>query len=312
MSRCSQTAPIVDSLFSGLDLTASQESHAGSCADCARATSLARRFERELGSVSRELSPDMMPAFAQADWGTRISIARPARGRQLWLGLAAAIAAAVAIVVILPAGNSALGSWTSIPTSSERIALADATVDACRDRAATVISVGEAAGWREDESLRSVDRLPLVAHDQRGDASAALFADEEDHAAWICAIVPVEGQPSYVELNGGGGLVPEDFGAVEVWTASAGWNWDYGGRWEIAGRVDEDVDGVTLVREDGRVVVATLDGGWFLAWWPSESEPVSMELRTSAGATDTVTLGDAFAHEPSCKISFLDRICIWQ
>jgi hypothetical protein len=250
--------------------------------------------------------PPLEPADMEAPSPRRPLSRRP------WLIAGSAGVAAAALLALVPVGNSVLGTWTSVPTSSERVALADATVDACRDQATTRVRVFAEADWPDDPALEAMPHLPLVAHDQRGAASAALFADVDDHAAWICAVVPVEGQPPYVELTGGGGLVPDDFGVVEVWTASGGWNSDYGGRWEIAGRVEGDVEQVTVEREDGREVVATVDHGWFLAWWPSEAEPVSAELRDRDGnIIDTVGFDDAYAHEPSCKLSFLDRVCLW-
>lgn len=313
MSRCRQTDAIAEAVLGDRKLTASEAAHVAACPDCARAASQARRFGAELGRTGRDLAPETMPAFATADLAPDPSSRQRPLGRQPWLAAGIAVVAVVAFLVILPAGNSALGSWTSVPTSSERIALADSTVDACRDQAVTLVRVGAEADWPDDPALRSMQQLPLVAHDQRGAASAALFADEDDHAAWICAVVPVEGQPPYVELSGGGEVIPEDYGEVEIWTASAGWNSNYGGRWEIAGRVDGDVEHLSVVREDGRDVVATIDHGWFLAWWPSESEPVSAELRDRGGnVIHTVSFGDAYTHEPTCKVSFLDRFCVWR
>jgi hypothetical protein len=311
MSRCRQTDAIVGSVLEGVELTRSEATHVSGCSECVRATSQARRFTSELGRVGRDLAPEAMPPVQPGDM--EAAIPQWMASRRPWLIAGSAVVAAAALFAIVPVGNSVLGTWTSVPTSSERVALADATVDACRDQATTRIRVFAEADVPDDPALEAMPRLPLVAHDQRGEAAAALFADVDDHAAWICAVVPVDGQPPYVELTGGGGLVPDDYGVVEVWTASAGWNSDYGGRWEIAGRVEGDVEQVTVEREDGREVVATVDHGWFLAWWPSEAEPVSAELRDGDGTVvDTVSFRDEYAHEPSCKVMFLDRLCLWR
>lgn len=323
MSRCRQTDSLLDSSLAGIDLTRAQAEHASRCQMCARAVMTSNRFDGALRRLAADLSPEQMPrpsaiartsppqarATTIARWRGGIS----ARTGRPWIALAAAIVVLVVVAGVVSAPDSVLGSWTSVPTSSERGALDDTTVRACREQAATLQHVGEAAGWPEDSNLELVDRLPLVAHDQRGEASAALFAGEDESAALICAVIPVAGQPPYVELGGGGELVPDDFGPIEIWTATAGWNSDYGGRWEVAGKVDGQVARVTMIREDGRDVVATIDHGWFLAWWPSESEPVSVDLHAADGELiERISLGARYAHEPSCKLSFLDRICLWR
>jgi hypothetical protein len=228
-----------------------------------------------------------------------------------WLAGVAVVTAAVVIGAIVLRPPSALASWTRVPTSSERQALADATQDACRDQAATLIGVGEQADWPDDPGMEQMSRLPLVAHDQRGQASAALFADRERGAVAICVIVPVAGQPAYVELTAGTGTIPDDLGSVSVWMAAGGSNWDYGSRWEIAGRVAPGVDKLIIVRSDGERVTATIDDGWFLAWWPSHSEPVQFEV-TNGNDVTTIDLGDRFdMGGPPCRIGLFNGLCLW-
>lgn len=265
-----------------------------------------------------ELTPrdrKLMESIKTAYGSYRLPPARQRVRRRLWPWTAAlaTVAAGVTVLALVTAPPSALASWTAAPTSSDPDELPDATVDACREQAFRLIRVGEQADWPDDPSLRTLGTLPLVAYDERGEASAALLADHGSRAAWICVIVPVAGQPPYVELGGGSDVIPEDLGPVEIWTANAGWNSDYGGRWEIAGRVDPEVEQLTVVAEDGRDVVATLDDGWFLAWWPSEAEPIRIDLHTIGGElVDSLDLGDRYAHEPSCKVSFLNRLCLWR
>lgn len=236
------------------------------------------------------------------------------RRKRPWPMAAAAVAVvavAVAVAVAWPS-SSALASWTAAPTSSDPTELADATAEACIAQSATLIRVGREAGWPADPSLEPMQSTPLVAYDQRGEASAALFADEDGRAAWICVIIPVAGQPPYVELTGGTGTIPDDLGPVEIWTASGGWNSDYGGRWEIAGRVDDTVERIAITREDGESVTATIDDGWFLAWWPSESEAVGIDVLGAGGQrVERIDLGGRFAHEPSCRFMVLDLLCLW-
>ena len=263
----------------------------------------------ELSPADRKLMNSIRSTYAAYRLPTDRKLVR----RRLWPWTAAlaAVAAGVIVLALVTGPPSALASWTSAPTSSDPEALPDATVDACRQQAATLIRVGEQARWPEDPSLRAMVAAPLVAYDERGTASAALFADGQERAAWICVIIPVAGQPPYVELGGGSALVPEDLGSIEVWTATAGWNSDYGGRWEIAGRVDPEVGRLMVHTEDDREVVATIYDGWFLAWWPSEAEPVRLEIAAAGGNPETIDLEDRYAHEPSCKVSLFGRFCLW-
>lgn len=243
----------------------------------------------------------------------RFNASRPLRPRPLrpWLIATATVAVVIVVAGITWRPPSALASWTSIPTASDPEARA-ATVTACRQHAARLIRVAEEAEWPSDAALKAMGHLPLVAHDQRGLASAALFAEQATDSLWTCAIIPVAGQPPYVELSGGTGMIPEDVGQIEIWAATAGWNGDYGGRWEIAGRVESEVARVTIVTEDGRTVIGTVADGWFLAWWPTQSEPVRIELRAAGGEhLESIELGDRYSQEPSCRVSFW-RICVWE
>ncbi|CAN5834969.1 hypothetical protein BH20CHL8_BH20CHL8_04790 [soil metagenome] len=239
---------------------------------------------------------------------------QPVRRRALrpWIAVAATLVTVLIVVGVVMRPPSALASWTAAPTTSDPAALHPATEAACREQARTLIDVGRRAGWPEDPALEEMRRVPLVAFDQRGTASAALFADEDD--VWVCVIIPVTGQPPYVELGGGTGFIAEDLGLIEVSLATAGWNSDYGGRWEIAGRVDPQVRQATIVTADGQGVIATIDDGWFLAWWPSESSPVRIDLHAAGGELlDSIDLGERFLHEPSCRLvlAVFDGICIW-
>ena len=46
------------------------------------------------------------------------------------------------------------------------------------------------------------------------------------------------------------------------------------------------VSAVTLVLDDGTKVQATVDNGWFVAWWPNAGQPKSAELTTSIRGVD--------------------------
>lgn len=239
---------------------------------------------------------------------------RPLRGRRplrLWLASFAAVVALIVVGTIALRPPSTLATWTREPTPSEVNALADASEGTCREEAAQWQRRGAQARWPDDPAMGAMSALPLVAHDQRGEASATLFADADSRSAAICTIIPVAGQPPYVELAASTDLIPEDFGSISVWMATAGTNWDYGSRWEIAGRVVAPADDVVIVRSDGERVTATLRDGWFLAWWPDSSHPAQL-LISSGDEVEAVDLGDRYdSGGPPCRVMVLDEVCIW-
>lgn len=235
---------------------------------------------------------------------------RRRRPLRIWLLSFAAVATAVVVGALVLRPPSAPATWTREPISSELEALTDATEDACRGQAATWQRRGVQAGWPDDPAMREMADLPLVAYDQRGEASAALFADGETGSAAICAIIPVAGQPAYVELTAGTNVVPEEFETIFVWLAAGGSNWDYGSRWEVAGRVATDVDQLVIVRRDGERVTATLNDGWFLAWWPDWSPAVQFEISMD-GSVEVIDLGDRYDSDgPPCRVYLLDELCV--
>jgi hypothetical protein len=218
-------------------------------------------------------------------------------------------ATTVGAVILRP--NAVVATWTAAPTSSELGALTDAAEDACRDTARDRV-VRNTRDDAFDPAMSAMASLPVVAFDRRGSASAALFADASSRTATICTLIPVSGQPTYVELSGASGIAPDDFGAATMWVAVTGSNWDYGSRWEIAGRLKVPAAGVEIVRADGQRIRATVNEGWFLAWWPNSSPPVGLDLLAPDGALiEAIDISDRFGStEPSCRLMIAD-FCLW-
>ena len=53
----------------------------------------------------------------------------------------------------------------------------------------------------------------------------------------------------------------------------------------VAGQTENGVTGVTLVRDDGQDVVATVADGWLVAWWPGSASITSAQVTTASGTT---------------------------
>jgi hypothetical protein len=60
----------------------------------------------------------------------------------------------------------------------------------------------------------------------------------------------------------------------------------------VDGRVAPGVTAVTLVRDDGQDVVATVEDGWLIAWWPGGATATSSQVTTASG-TSTEALQSA-------------------
>lgn len=107
MSLCRLSDALLDASFAGTDLSRAQAEHVRECAECARATSRARRFERELGRVGEALTPEPMPAMAEL---AGVPVATEGYGRMWRRNLGAAVAL-VALVAVVFGGSQWLGGF---------------------------------------------------------------------------------------------------------------------------------------------------------------------------------------------------------
>lgn len=90
MSRCRRTGAVLDIVLAGEGLTSGESDHAATCAECAHALALARRFDGELRRVSDDLATD------PTTW------ARQKGGRHVWRGalLAGTVVVAISLAVV--------------------------------------------------------------------------------------------------------------------------------------------------------------------------------------------------------------------
>jgi hypothetical protein len=179
----------------------------------------------------------------------------------------AAAAGILALVISLGAGASnAFAGWSAAPTKPAPGQLAAAAASCQR-------------------SQSPVAGLPLAVADTRGPFTLSIYADSTSTATCIKA-------PSFmgvsVSQESSPAGVPADrvllTGAHRTARAGQDYAWTYG-------RTGADVSAVTLVLDDGTKVQATVDNGWFVAWWPSGHRLTSAELTTPSGSvTQTFNL----------------------
>jgi hypothetical protein len=179
---------------------------------------------------------------------------------------AGAAAAAVAVAISLSAGASnAFAGWSPTPTAPSPSQLAQSRAE-CAAHA-------------------PVAGLPLQLTDTRGPFTFSVYADSTSSATCISG-------PSFTAVSGSTSSAPVvvPTGAVQLSTAHQT-NGD-GQAYSFAeGHAGSGVTGVALVLADGTNVQATLQNGWFVAWWPSAETVKSADVTTPAGVK-TQTLND--------------------
>ena len=215
----------------------------------------------------------------QVRWSfQRFHFARPAadvarsrdRARVMRRSLAAGvtIAAAVALWAVnaspfVGTASVAFAGWQPIPTTADQ-ALAN-------DAKATCLA---------DSSLPA---MSLVAQDQRGTAATLVYAGGGELA--ICLVVR-DPSGAVVAATSGVGHVEGRSGALTFDTGiSAPKAANYPGLRIVAGRVDATVKSVKVSRADGVKVDATVNSGYFVAWWPTDDDAVNATAIDSSGAT---------------------------
>ncbi len=267
-------------------------------------------LEEELGATfsarAASLPPDALRRVRSTDYHPR----QHRRSVPVGLGASAVGAATVGTVLaVLGSAAPAYAGWSAAPTSTEAsTAPSPATDTSCLSRLA---SMQPPAGGTSPGTWQP------VLTDVRGPFTVALFQAGSDDAACFTG-------PSFMEVNqltspsdGTGALsggVLSVGSASGSGTASAGSSPATGqtavilegtstgdlnqvvetnltttgdGPYTLVdGKVANGVTGVTLVRDDGQDVVASVADGWFVAWWPgAASAATSAQVTKPSGTT---------------------------
>ncbi len=176
------------------------------------------------------------------------------------LASAAGTAGAVAVVVSLTAGaSSAFAGWSPTPTPP---------------------TPGQLAAARADCQTQSpIAGLPLKLTDTRGPFTFSVYANSQSSATCIKG-------PSFTAVSGNTSSAPIDVAAGQILLSSEHMTTTGGDAYSFGdGRAGDGVSAVTLVLADGTDVQATVENGWFVAWWPSTQNVKSAELTTPSGTT---------------------------
>jgi hypothetical protein len=230
---------------------------------------LEQSLREALSQRAAQLDPDSIARLRAIDYHPRRRRIRmlPAIGA---LGATAVAAAVGAIVTLGSNAAPAFAGWRPTPSTPAPGELARAA-QAC----------GQGLG------------SPVLT-DSRGPYTASIYADSTTSDVCLSgngvsmssrstSRAPASVAAGHIQLDGGG-------------TRDSAGN----ALTLVDGRTGADVTAVTIQRNDGSSVQATVANGWYLAWWPGTAAARNAEVATASG-TSTVAFPSAPAlPPPSC------------
>ena len=238
----------------------------------------------------REYRPRRLPTSLVAGQARLESSGGRSR-RLLAMAVAGVPLAAIAVVAVLVLGNltappSAFAGWTAMPTSTDP-ATAEIVEDACRKLLHHPADDPNFEWMYNEEQRRKVSAwpdpatLPLVAQDQRGEVILAFFTDGRIYAD--CTIQQ-DGERGYGVI-GLGEIEGERSGTLRVLggMSADGSSDGVPPLRSVIGDMAPEVASVIIEREEGEPVTATVRGGYFMAWWPSDADIVRITAYDEEG-----------------------------
>jgi hypothetical protein len=260
-------------------------------------------LEQELRSALAEratrMPPEARDRLAQLDYQPQAGPRR--RPTSVWslasAGGAAIAAATVAALLLLSSGGSTLvplayAGWSATPETPTAAQVARA-IARCRHLAGPL--------------LARAMRGRLILTDKRGRYVAVMY-DNHGYAG-VCIL----DEPAGAGAGGGSSPLlnrtvppePDQLGApVGGGGYAPGFPGSHGSERHVSGRAGRDVLAVTLVFPGNRTVQATIEHGWYFAWWPgSDWPPASVVVTTSSGTVRSPMPGKDCQARP--------RVCVF-
>ena len=212
-------------------------------------------------------------------------------------------AAAAASVILIGSAPAAYAGWS--PTPSLAAGPSGATATICHSQLQSMpddagsSSSGSGAWQAVLTDVRGPFTMELY---QDGDADAACFSGpsiiEVDQIGSTGSSGGVSNRISVQQQASGGGGAGGPGATSSSGSVSATASGDLeqvlqnhlttpsdGPYTLVNGRTGSGVTGVTLVRDDGQHVVASVADGWFVAWWPGGATATSAQVTTDSGTT---------------------------
>lgn len=256
------------------------------------------RLESELRTAFADrlqtLSPEREARLRTFDYRSRTRRRRKVSAA-IGTGATALTGGAVAAVLLLSSSASVAEGWTPAPRAPSAAAVAAATA---------------ACNWLNRSNGQALRGKPVLT-DGRGSYTAAIYVN--GRVAQICisngqhrgtsiatndrGILGFEAAPGPDQLgdtSGGGGRAPGFPGSGQAENA-------YG----LAG---SDIRAVSFTFADRSTVKATVQNGWYFAWWPGNAWPTSVKVRTSQTTTTSpMSVAACRSHPHRCVFAGLAK-----
>ncbi len=230
---------------------------------------LEQSLREALSQRAAQLDPDSIARLSAIDYHTR----RRRIGNLPAIGALGATGIAAAVAAIVTLGSSAapaFAGWRAAPTTPAPGQLAQAAQACGQDLGSPVLT------------------------DSRGPYTASIYANSTS---------------SDVCLSGNGvsmsssstSLAPASVAAGQVQLAGGGTRDSTGNALTLVdGRTGAGVTAVTIDRSDGSSVQATVDDGWYLAWWPGTVAATNAEVTTASGNSSVAFPSAPALPAPAC------------
>jgi hypothetical protein len=218
---------------------------------------------------------------------TSPAVRRSSRTLRIWrrasIAATTLVAAVVAAVLVFAGGESSLvplayAGWSAVPRPAPPAQIA-AAAKLCRARFANIGTF----------PAQVISPAHLVLTDGRGRYVAALWADGSTTALCITdgrAADTTGGSASGQVLTHGAQL---GFPALGIGGPLRGFSGS-DDESHLYGRAAPDIRQITVVFAGHRSVQATVENGWYFAWWPNSEHPIAIKAQTPS-RTRTMHLG---------------------
>ena len=214
------------------------------------------------------------------------------------VAVAAATGVAVWLFALSSQTSTAFAGWTATPTTAApgQVSTAEST---CESRVAALPS-GPPSGAQKPPALGLAGLQPVLT-DTRGSFTWVILANSDASAYASCISGPSLSTVSATSLapspstgsdaSTSSSSTPPSVPAGQVALSSSSQaSTPNGDSYSFAeGRVGSGVTDATLVLSDGTHIQATVQNGWFAAWWPGD-QTLSSALVTTASGTTTQQL----------------------
>jgi hypothetical protein len=252
----------------------------------------ARAAEMPATSLTRVATVDYRPRSARLTTQARVGV-----GAGVLAGVATAGAA---LSVVLGGTAPAYAGWSATPTVAPSAAPSPQASQSCLSSLPSNEPAGGELGSGSWQTVLTDVRGPFtVALFQNDSAYASCFTDSSfteviQVAANDSAASNAQSTNAVVRASGSGspagGLATGTVGGTSsgdlqnVVQTHLSTTAD-GPYTLVEGRVASGVTAVTLARDDGQDVVATVADGWLIAWWPGAASAISSVVTTTSGTT---------------------------